>query len=333
MSSGSSLSRYGRPLLCTEYMARPAGSTFDPHPRLLKPSTVAAYNWGFVAGKTQTIYPWDSWKKAYTAEPPVWFHDIFRTTARLTGAGGRVHPAGDGEGCGEIGRPTGFVYSKTRRGGLTNPQATAPTRKSPPITNSGAFQSPSWPRRKVTISGLSTLPIWPDVFMVALTTPAWLPPMSMHVLQAGPRMNMLVPSATAISHAAKAGLSDDASQNHRRAREHVSGRSDAAARQAEAKTFGHRVRRDAAEQIAEHAEDQWQAGKEAKLDRVETMPLAEIRRQPSDAEIEREAVRKIHEAKRECVAVAEKPPPKIPAFVMAAAGLPATSNVSPTPPR
>ena len=26
----------------------------------------------------QTIYPWDSWKKPYAAEPPVWFHDIFR---------------------------------------------------------------------------------------------------------------------------------------------------------------------------------------------------------------------------------------------------------------
>jgi hypothetical protein len=39
---------------------------------------VSAYNWGFVSGKTQTIYPWDSWKKTYTAEPPLWFHDIFR---------------------------------------------------------------------------------------------------------------------------------------------------------------------------------------------------------------------------------------------------------------
>jgi hypothetical protein len=38
---------------------------------------IGAYNWGFVAGKTQTIYPWNSWKKAYTALPPVWFHDIF----------------------------------------------------------------------------------------------------------------------------------------------------------------------------------------------------------------------------------------------------------------
>ena len=45
---------------------------------LLKGEKVGAYNWGFVNGKSQTIYPWDSWEKAYTAEPPVWFHDIFR---------------------------------------------------------------------------------------------------------------------------------------------------------------------------------------------------------------------------------------------------------------
>jgi len=38
---------------------------------------VGVYNWGFVSGKTQTIYPWDSWNKTYTTEPPVWFHDIF----------------------------------------------------------------------------------------------------------------------------------------------------------------------------------------------------------------------------------------------------------------
>ena len=73
-----SLRRYGRPILCTEYMARPAGSTFEPNLGVMKNAGVAAYNWGFVAGKTQTVYPWDSWKKVYTAEPPVWFHDIFR---------------------------------------------------------------------------------------------------------------------------------------------------------------------------------------------------------------------------------------------------------------
>jgi hypothetical protein len=44
----------------------------------MKAERVAAYNWGFVDGKSQTIYPWDSWKKPYDKEPVVWFHDIFR---------------------------------------------------------------------------------------------------------------------------------------------------------------------------------------------------------------------------------------------------------------
>jgi hypothetical protein len=72
------LKRYHRPILCTEYMARPAGSRFDPILGYLKEEKVGAYNWGFVSGKSQTIYPWDSWKKPYPHEPAVWFHDIFR---------------------------------------------------------------------------------------------------------------------------------------------------------------------------------------------------------------------------------------------------------------
>jgi Glycosyl hydrolase family 10 len=72
------LKRYGRPILCTEYMARPQGSRFDPVLAFFKSQGVSAYNWGLVSGKTQTIYPWDSWKKRYTAEPKVWFHDVFR---------------------------------------------------------------------------------------------------------------------------------------------------------------------------------------------------------------------------------------------------------------
>jgi len=73
-----SLKRFGRPIICTEYMARPLGSTFATILPLLKAERVGAYNWGFVSGKSQTIYPWDSWDKTYTAEPKVWFHDIFR---------------------------------------------------------------------------------------------------------------------------------------------------------------------------------------------------------------------------------------------------------------
>ena len=51
---------------------------FSPILGYLKEEKVGAYNWGFIDGKSQTIYPWDSWQKLYAAEPPVWFHDIFR---------------------------------------------------------------------------------------------------------------------------------------------------------------------------------------------------------------------------------------------------------------
>jgi hypothetical protein len=71
------LREYGRPQVCTEYMRRPI-STFNEILPLLKRDNIGAYNWGLVSGKTQTIYPWDSWKKHYTREPKIWFHDIFR---------------------------------------------------------------------------------------------------------------------------------------------------------------------------------------------------------------------------------------------------------------
>jgi sugar lactone lactonase YvrE len=71
------LKKYGRPLICTEYMARTRGSRFDNIMPLLKRDTVGALNWGFVSGKTNTIYAWDH-PMPDGAEPPVWFHDIFR---------------------------------------------------------------------------------------------------------------------------------------------------------------------------------------------------------------------------------------------------------------
>jgi hypothetical protein len=73
------LQRYRRPILCTEYMARGNGSTFQGSLPIAKKYKVAAMNWGFVAGKTQTYLPWDSWQKPYVnREPAVWFHEIFR---------------------------------------------------------------------------------------------------------------------------------------------------------------------------------------------------------------------------------------------------------------
>ena len=51
-----SLQRYGRPILCTEYMARRQEHLRGAAP-VVKKDKVAAYRWGFVAGKTQTICP------------------------------------------------------------------------------------------------------------------------------------------------------------------------------------------------------------------------------------------------------------------------------------
>ncbi len=77
------LKRYDRPILCTEYMARPNRSTFEGILPVAKKYRVAAYNWGLVAGKTQTWLPWDSWQKPYIdREPAVWFHEVFRTDGR-----------------------------------------------------------------------------------------------------------------------------------------------------------------------------------------------------------------------------------------------------------
>jgi hypothetical protein len=78
-----SLQQYHRPILCTEYMARGNGSTFQGTLPIAKKYHVAAINWGLVAGKTQTYLPWDSWKHPYTdREPTIWFHEVFRANGQ-----------------------------------------------------------------------------------------------------------------------------------------------------------------------------------------------------------------------------------------------------------
>jgi hypothetical protein len=76
-----SLQQYHRPILCTEYLARPNGSTFEGILPIAKKYNVAAINWGLAAGKTQTWFGWETWTKPASAEgePKVWFHDIFRS--------------------------------------------------------------------------------------------------------------------------------------------------------------------------------------------------------------------------------------------------------------
>ena len=71
---------YGRPILATEFMARGAGSTFDGVLPIAKRADVGVFSWGFVDGKAQTRFPWDSWRRPYVREEPIiWFHDLLHS--------------------------------------------------------------------------------------------------------------------------------------------------------------------------------------------------------------------------------------------------------------
>ena len=76
------LAPLGRPIICTEYMARTRGSTVGAILPIAKSHNVGAINWGLVAGKTQTYFPWDSWEHPYPAVPKVWFHDLLGPDGR-----------------------------------------------------------------------------------------------------------------------------------------------------------------------------------------------------------------------------------------------------------
>jgi len=71
------LEKFNRPILCTEYLARGQGSTFQAMLPLLKEKQISAINWGFVAGKTNTVFPWSSWQEDFDSLPKIWHHDIY----------------------------------------------------------------------------------------------------------------------------------------------------------------------------------------------------------------------------------------------------------------
>ena len=73
------LKKYNRPIICTEYLARGNGSSFEDILPMFKENEIHAVNWGFVSGKTNTIFPWSSWSKTFDSMPKIWHHDIYRT--------------------------------------------------------------------------------------------------------------------------------------------------------------------------------------------------------------------------------------------------------------
>lgn len=79
VSRVAQLKKHGRPLICTEWLARGAGSNVDTILPIARRENIGMINWGFVDGAIQTRFPWDSWQRPYTMEPPtVWFHDLLK---------------------------------------------------------------------------------------------------------------------------------------------------------------------------------------------------------------------------------------------------------------
>lgn len=73
------LRTWRRPLVCTEYMARGQGSTVTGTLPIARRYGVGAFSWGLVAGRTQGLFPWDSWERPYLdGEPAPWFHELLR---------------------------------------------------------------------------------------------------------------------------------------------------------------------------------------------------------------------------------------------------------------
>ena len=71
----------GRPIICSEYMARTMGSTFKDCLPILRDNGIGAINWGLVSGKTQTIFPW-KWNES-KGMPALPFHDVFNRDGTL----------------------------------------------------------------------------------------------------------------------------------------------------------------------------------------------------------------------------------------------------------
>ena len=72
------LKHLGRPMICTEYLAREMNNRFETVLPIFSASDVGAIHWGLVSGKSQTIYPWRSWRETFHSEPTIWHHDFFR---------------------------------------------------------------------------------------------------------------------------------------------------------------------------------------------------------------------------------------------------------------
>jgi hypothetical protein len=68
------LRQLGRPLLCTEWLARGLGSVAATHLPYFREERIGCFHWGLVNGRTQTHLPWPA--VARVTPPGLWQHDL-----------------------------------------------------------------------------------------------------------------------------------------------------------------------------------------------------------------------------------------------------------------
>ena len=71
------LKSYNRPMMITEWLHRPFNNNVATHLPLYKEHNIGCYNWGLVAGKTQTYEPWDSIRNIPGLDLSKWQHDLY----------------------------------------------------------------------------------------------------------------------------------------------------------------------------------------------------------------------------------------------------------------
>lgn len=71
---------YGRPLLCTEWLHRIEGNNVEEIFPLFYLKRIGAYNWGLIAGLSQTYEPWGDYyyRDSSALDLTKWQHDLYR---------------------------------------------------------------------------------------------------------------------------------------------------------------------------------------------------------------------------------------------------------------
>jgi hypothetical protein len=94
------LRAFGRPLVCSEWLARGLGSLPSTHLRYFERERIGCFHWGLVNGRTQTHLPWPG-----LPQPPGqtrWHHDL-------------LHPDGTPYDAAEIELFRSYTAPATRR--------------------------------------------------------------------------------------------------------------------------------------------------------------------------------------------------------------------------